>query len=652
MPRLSLSSHQVSAAIGFGAFCFSCAGILGVEDLGGGDISADGGSGNDSSTADGSAPPPVVIACQIDAECTDKAPATTPAGCASAKCLAQKCVFVAKDADGDGVPGACSSQDGTKPVIVGPRVDCDDTNPGVVPGSEIDCTDNSFMLPGKGACKAGKKRCNNDGAFGACIGVIGKKTEVCDNGLDEDCDGNIDNGCTCASGSPPRACGPAAKGICKPGTQTCTNATWGNCEGAVFPKVRDCLSADDNDCNGVPDRDEAECLCDRAVKGGTARDCQTGQSGICAAGAQTCNVGSGGAAWGACTPKTPAQGRNCASGNDNDCNGKADNAEPECACQVGATQNCGTGQPGICAAGTQTCVSTGNGAAFGPCMPIKTAAARDCNSAADNNCNGAADNTESECRCDGVTLIGAGRGCNSGQAGICAAGTQVCVNNGNAAGWGACRANSAPAARDCGSGNDNNCNGAADNTEGECRCDGNAAIGQTRGCASGQAGICSAGTQTCVNGGGAAGWSTCGANTGPQAINCTNGADNNCDGAVDSQQGACLCDGTVGNGGTGACSTGLAGICAAGTRTCSVSAAGAAWGGCVQTTGAAARDCDSSADNDCNGLADNQETACKCGTYFVGQSRQCGPRFEPGLDTCISFGSTAGWSGCDAGNPL
>jgi hypothetical protein len=51
-----------------------------------------------------------------------------------------------------------------------------------------------------------------------------------------------------------RECGPDTEdGICEDGTQVCENEVWGPCEGAVFPAERDCLSPDDNDCDGEPD---------------------------------------------------------------------------------------------------------------------------------------------------------------------------------------------------------------------------------------------------------------------------------------------------------------------------------------------------------------------------------------------------------------
>jgi hypothetical protein len=58
-------------------------------------------------------------------------------------------------------------------------------------------------------------------------------SEICGNGIDDDDDGLIDEGCPCATGET-QACTP--KGMCKPGKQTCEGsgefARFGECVGA------------------------------------------------------------------------------------------------------------------------------------------------------------------------------------------------------------------------------------------------------------------------------------------------------------------------------------------------------------------------------------------------------------------------------------
>lgn len=59
-----------------------------------------------------------------------------------------------------------------------------------------------------GACRAGTRTCmaGMPAMYGACVGEVVPRTEVCSNGADDDCDGMIDEGCT--SMGPSCAMGP------------------------------------------------------------------------------------------------------------------------------------------------------------------------------------------------------------------------------------------------------------------------------------------------------------------------------------------------------------------------------------------------------------------------------------------------------------
>lgn len=98
---------------------------------------------------------------------------------------------------------------------------------------------------------------NSDGGGGG-------GAEICDNGLDDDADGQVDEECACdPAASTVQACYPGAAatrkvGACKDGTQPCqTNgiefATWGPCAGAVLPVTEICHDKIDNDCDGEVD---------------------------------------------------------------------------------------------------------------------------------------------------------------------------------------------------------------------------------------------------------------------------------------------------------------------------------------------------------------------------------------------------------------
>ena len=71
--------------------------------------------------------------------------------------------------------------------------------------------------------RAGTRTCQGDATWGACTGVVAPATEVCDNGLDEDCNGSADDGCTTATVCDPMAPGPA----CGAGQQ-CLPSTTGD----------------------------------------------------------------------------------------------------------------------------------------------------------------------------------------------------------------------------------------------------------------------------------------------------------------------------------------------------------------------------------------------------------------------------------------
>jgi MYXO-CTERM domain-containing protein len=127
-------------------------------------------------------------------------------------------------------------------------------------GLDNDCDgeiDEDLTRACSSACGAGTETCVMGNWEGCDAPPV--ETDVCD-GQDNDCDGTTDPGCDCAVGET-RDCGdPSA---CEPGTQTCaSDGTWGDCEGAVYPEPEMC-DGEDNDCDGSTDEmdDDVGNLC-------------------------------------------------------------------------------------------------------------------------------------------------------------------------------------------------------------------------------------------------------------------------------------------------------------------------------------------------------------------------------------------------------
>jgi hypothetical protein len=105
-----------------------------------------------------------------------------------------------------------------------------------------------------GPCTAGTRTCAATGSWGSCSGEVTPGLESCA-GLDDDCDGltDADDPDCCTPGST-QACSTGLEGICAAGTQTCNpqGTGFGACQQQLLPTTELCNGLDDN-CNGETD---------------------------------------------------------------------------------------------------------------------------------------------------------------------------------------------------------------------------------------------------------------------------------------------------------------------------------------------------------------------------------------------------------------
>jgi hypothetical protein len=346
-------------------------------------------------------------------------------------------------------------------------------------------------------CRWGTWNCAQP-AGSQCVGQVLPGAEIC-NGLDDDCDGLVDD----APATP--ACGV---GVCASVSHACVDGGLAACDyGATPPPGYStselCNDGLDNDCNGLID-DGCVCVLDAGIAcwTGPASACPQGASclGLCRRGTEVCRaLADGGTGYGSCggqvLPQSESSTLACNDGQDDDCDGLTDCADPDC-----AGRSCSL--TGVCVNGACAMCAPDGGAAqpFGETT---------CSDGVDNDCDGKIDCLDTgSCR---------GRTCGAGA--TCASdGGCVCSGNGGA-----------PQAVEtsCGDGADNDCDGLADCKDPDCAAQSCGGPGAT----------CASGSCSCSGNGGT-----------PQSpeTSCSDGHDNDCNGAVDCADPACSGVGSCG----------------------------------------------------------------------------------------------------------
>lgn len=223
-------------------------------------------------------------AVDIQVDCAllpDGTPITFPGGAPQGSCKLGK-----RDCSAEGAWGPCLGAvvpAANDTCAASNDDDCDGTaNEGCtcVAGTTATC---ASALGSQGACGQGSVTCQADGTWGTCN--VQPQGEVCaGDGVDEDCDGSVNENCACTNGQT-STCGAVngSVGACASKSATCVNGQWntGGCGGST--EVCDCGGVDD-DCDGTPNEG---CSCCN----GQSQAC-----GQCGLNSQTCQNGS----WGAC----------------------------------------------------------------------------------------------------------------------------------------------------------------------------------------------------------------------------------------------------------------------------------------------------------------------------------------------------------------
>src|SRR3989339_928895 len=180
------------------------------------------------------------------------------------------------------------------------------------PGNRCDGSDSDLCADDVYEC---------DGANGTTCSIGTDTVEVCNGEVDEDCDGRINEGCTCTNEAT-LPCGTDV-GECVVGTQTCRGGRWSDCEGGTGPADEICDSADNN-CDGEVDEGDNACSGACELDNRPGSPCDGVDTDLCLDDEYECD---------------DLNGTVCSTGADNveTCNGLDDDCDPATGCSCSGT---------------------------------------------------------------------------------------------------------------------------------------------------------------------------------------------------------------------------------------------------------------------------------------------------------------------------